>query len=177
MGNISEFIGGFNGGTRVNRFKVTGAIGANGSGVQFGPYHVRSASMPEAILGNISVNWHGRTVNYPGDRAYKPWNITILDDTGSGALLYKAFHDWHNVINNHDANTYTNLNSPKANFASNWTVEQLDANGQATIKSFSLKNCWPVGVGPLELDMGKDNTIGAFQVTMLFTHYTVGNIA
>lgn len=178
MGSISAFIGGFNGGTRVNRFEVTGSIGpSSGSGsTAFSKFHIRSASLPEAILGNIAVNWHGRTVNYPGDRAYKPWNITILDDTGSGAKLYKAFHDWHNIINDHTANTYTNLASPRANFATNWSVKQLDANGETPIKTFTLSNCWPVGIGPLELDMGKDNTIGAFQVTVLFTHYTVGDI-
>jgi hypothetical protein len=178
MGSITEFIGGFNGGTRVNRFNVTGNIGASSGGgtTPFSKFHIRSASLPEAILGNIAVNWHGRTVNYPGDRAYKPWNITILDDTGSGAKLYKAFHDWHNTINDHTANTYTNIASPKANFAANWSVNQLDANGSGTIKTFTLSNCWPVGIGPLELDMGKDNTIGAFQATILFTHYNVGDI-
>jgi len=171
MGNISDFINKFNGGTRVNRFSVNGKIGVNGSGTDFSNYHIRAASMPEAILGNISVNWHGRTVNYPGDRAYKPWNITILDDTGSGALLYKAFHDWHDTINNHETNKYEKIDSPKLNFATDWTVSQLDANGDKSIKKFILKNCWPLAVGPLELDMGKDNTIGAFQVTILFTHF------
>lgn len=177
MGSISQFIGGFNGGTRVNRFEVTGKIGSKaGTSTDFSKFHIRSASLPEAILGNIAVNWHGRTVNYPGDRAYKPWNITILDDTGSGAKLYKAFHDWHDNINSHVDNKYTNITTPSNSFAADWSVNQLDANGEKSIKTFTLSNCWPVGIGPLELDMGKDNTIGAFQVTVLFTHYNVGNI-
>jgi len=181
MGSISQFIGGFNGGTRVNRFEVSGKIGPSpgglGSGIDFTKFHIRAASMPEAVLGNIAVNWHGRTVNYPGDRAYKPWNITIIDDhTKEKTSLYKAFHDWHQNINNHDSNKYTNLAKPSENFSSAWTVSQLDADGAAAIKSFTLNNCWPVGVGPLELDMGKDNTIAAFQVTILFTHYTLTQI-
>ena len=175
MGSIADFINKFNGGTRVNRFEVSGNISAGGSGsTSFDKFHIRSASLPEAILGTIAVNWHGRTVNYPGERTYKPWNITVLDDTGSG--LYKAFHDWHNSINNHVSNAYTNPTSFTANTASGWSVNQLDANGSGTIKTFTLTNCWPVGIGPLEFDMGKDNTIGAFQVTILFTHYTVGNM-
>jgi hypothetical protein len=179
MGNISQFIGGFNGGTRVNRFNIVGNIGAkvNSTLTAFTEFHIRAASMPEAVLGNIAVNWHGRTVNYPGDRAYKPWNITILDDHAKDKTsLYKAFHDWHQTINNHDTNKHLNLNSPKDNFSNAWTVSQLDADGVGIIKSFTLNNCWPVGVGPLELDMGKDNTIGAFQVTILFTHYTLTTI-
>jgi len=178
MGSIASFIGGFNGGTRVNRFSITGKIGPKSGGTQtdFSIYHVRSASLPDAILGNIAVNWHGRTVNYPGDRAYKPWNITILDDTGSGAKLYKAFHDWHITINDHASNECKNLTSPRENFASDWSVNHLDASGDKSIKTFTLSNCWPVAIGPLELDMGKDNTIGAFQVTILFSHYTVVSI-
>jgi len=168
---ISDFIGGFNGGTRLNRFEVTGNIGAGSGLSDFTPFHIRSATLPEAIVGEIPINYRGRTVNYPGDRTYKPWEITILDDTGEDTL-YKAFHNWHNVINDHDSNESINID-PGSHFATDWSVQQFDPNGSDVIREFSLKNCWPIGVGQLPLSMNEDNQLGAFSVTMLFSHYTV----
>jgi hypothetical protein len=174
--SIDSFIKSFNGGTRTNRFRIVGNIGRQNAGTQVTPFHIRTASLPEAILGNVPINYRGRTVNYPGDRAYKPWEITVLDDTGTSAgLLYKAFHDWHNQINNHDSNQTVNTNS-KTHFATDWNVQQYDTNGANPIKEFILKNCWPIGIGQLPLSMNEDNQLGAFSVTMLFSHYTVTTI-
>ena len=175
MGNqsIQSFIDGFNGGTRLNRFTVDGNIGSNNSGIIFTDFHIKSTTLPEAILGAITVNYRGRSVSYPGDRAYKPWEIVVIDDTGANNNLYSAFHRWHEQMNSHDTNlTSNNIISPKTNFATNWAVTQYDTNGNIPIKKFSIKNCWPIGIGPFQLDMGQDNSIGAFAVTMVYSHYT-----
>ena len=85
--SITDFITQFGGGTRLNRFKITGKLGditlgssntdlSQGGGV----YYVRSASVPGSQVGGIPINYRGRTVVYPGDRTYSPWNITVLDE-------------------------------------------------------------------------------------------------
>jgi hypothetical protein len=172
--SIDSFIKSFNGGTRTNRFRIVGNIGRENAGTQVSPFHIRTASLPEAILGNVPINYRGRTVNYPGDRTYKPWEITILDDTGA-QTLYKAFHDWHNAINNHNSNQSVDID-PGSHFATDWSVQQFNPNGADVIREFSLKNCWPIGVGQLPLSMNEDNQLGAFSVTILFSHYTVTKI-
>jgi hypothetical protein len=192
--SITDFITQFGGGTRLNRFKITGKLGnivtntpntnlADGGGT----YYIRSASIPGSQVGGIPVNYRGRTVVYPGDRIYSPWNIIVLDEnpnSSGGINLYKAFHQWSENINSHVFNTTANPNDPSAQFsnrlASNtgsaWTVEQLDTNGAATIRKFLLHNCWPIAVGPIELDMGQDNTIATFSVTMIYSHFEIGNM-
>jgi hypothetical protein len=186
--SISNFITGFNGGTRVNRFRVSGTIpnitaGNNNTNTQstaLTDFHIRAASLPTSVTGVIPINYRGRTVNYPGDRMYQPWIITVLDDvkTGTGTStgsLYKAFHKWQNSINDHSSNTTTKPD-PSDLFANNvWTVQQLDTNGSAVIRDFQIHNCWPVGVGPIELDMSQDNTLSTFAVTMLYSHFTLGS--
>jgi len=202
--SITSFITAFKGGTRLNRFKVTGGIGANKTGDDTGAFHIRSATIPEAQVGAIAINHRGRTVAYPGDRAYEPWQITILDDTGE-KNLHKLFHDWHNFINAHDTNktqitpttpttpttttttpgtststtttstTSTALN-PSDTFADSWTVEMLDVNGTALPnRTFTLKDVWPATVGPIQLDMSQDNTLASFAVTLIYSHYTYGS--
>jgi hypothetical protein len=205
--SITDFINGFGGGHRINRFRVTGSIPTitgtqspstgnpvNASKkVDFTDFHVRAASLPTSQLGVIPVNFRGRTVNYPGDRIYQPWNIVVIDDnkiskdSEKSISLYKAFHEWHERINSHvnnislyennintdpsqhfagriDINTGINPNNPA------WTIEQLDTNGAKTIRKFELFHCWPVAVGPVELDMSQDNVLSTFAVTVVFSH-------
>jgi len=212
--SITDFINGFGGGHRINRFKVTGNIPTiNGDGINLNTstpnynspsfkteitdFHVRAASLPTSQLGVIPVNFRGRTVNYPGDRIYQPWNIVIIDDnkisdkSTDKISLYRAFHEWHERINSHANNVSTyegivgsgnNTNTdPSQHFAGNstplngrispaWAIEQLDTNGAKTIRKFELWNCWPVAVGPVELDMSQDNVLSTFAVTMVFSH-------
>jgi hypothetical protein len=101
--------------------------------------------------------------------------------------LYRAFHEWHERINSHANNfsTYevSGNTDPSQHFAGRinadgslpknnpaWTIEQLDTNGANTIRKFELWNCWPVAVGPVELDMSQDNVLSTFAVTMVFSH-------
>jgi hypothetical protein len=180
--SIQDFINGFGGGTRTNRFLVTGQMGkANLTGA-LGSFFIRSATMPGAVVGGIKVNYRGRSVVYPGDRIYKPWEITVLDEnpkeSKQAITLFKAFHDWNNEINNHATNTSTKTN-PSEHFSNRmsggsfWTVQQLDTNGVSAIRTFKLHNCWPAGIGPIELDMDKDNTLGTFSVAIVYSHFEI----
>lgn len=180
--SISDFITGFGGGTRQNRFKITGAIASASSPnttstFETNIFYVRTASLPNSTLGGIPINYRGRTVVYPGERVYSPWQITVLDDKPSSKIkLYEAFHAWSNGINDHINNTTSQSGlDPKNHFAADWTVEQLDTNGAATLtgRKFTLHNCWPQTVGDIALDMGADNTLASFAVTIFYSHYQI----
>lgn len=180
--SITDFISKFGGGTRINRFHVTGKLGEstvlddNG-----GTFHIRAASLPASQIGGIPINYRGRTVVYPGDRVYAPWQITVIDEnpksTQTGKTLYKAFHDWSNQINNHRVNTSTQTNPSRhfsdqsSNAASTWSIKQLDTNGTTVIREFKLYNCWPMVVGAIELDMSQDNVLASFSVVLAYSHF------
>lgn len=177
--SITDFINQFKGGTRLNRFIVTGNIGKNTNGVQVTPFHIRSASLPEATTAPIGINYRGRSVSYSGDRTYEPWQITVLDDHSGAANgsenLHKAFHDWQDRLNSHTKNT-SDMDGvdPKSLWAVSWTVQHLNTNCNTTLpgRTFTLYNIWPVQVGPLALDMSQDNTLASFAVTLAYSHYT-----
>lgn len=174
--SITNFISGFGGGTRPNRFKIIGNIGGTVTQGKFTDFHVNSASLPSATVSPIGINYRGRTVLYPGDRSYQPWNIVVLDENpnqkrqGQNKTIYGAFHEWQESINNHEANTTTQLD-PSKHFSSVWNVIQYDTNGTTPIRRFDLYNCWPVAVGPIQLDMSQDNLLCYFPVTIVFSHY------
>ena len=72
--NIETFRQNFSGGTRPNRFRVSGAK------VDDAPFLVKATSMPAATVGIIPVPYRGRILKIPGDRLYAEWAITIIDD-------------------------------------------------------------------------------------------------
>lgn len=179
--SINDFITGFKGGTRLNRFEVIGNIGSGtGTDKLTTPFHIRSASLPEATVGAITVNHRGRAISYSGDRTYLPWQITILDDHAGGSNdkenLFKKFHDWHEQINSHGPNitTYPTGTNPSSLWSSSWTVKQYETNCNTALpgRTFKLFNVWPVGIGPLTLDMSQDNILASFAVTLMYSHYT-----
>ena len=179
--SINDFIQGFKGGTRLNRFEVIGNIGTgNSTNNLTTPFHIRSASIPEATVGAITINHRGRVVNYSGDRVYLPWQITVLDDHSGTANgnenLFKKFHDWHDRINSHGGNitTYPIGTDPSSLWSSSWIVKQYETNCNTGLpgRTFKLFNVWPIGIGPLTLDMSQDNVLGSFSVTLNYSHYT-----
>jgi hypothetical protein len=179
--SITDFITAFKGGTRQNRFVVTGTISSTsraGSRITT-PFHIRSASIPEAATTPIAVNYRGRSVAYSGDRTYLPWAITVLDDhsgnVDGGENLHKAFHDWQDVLNSHKTNISTmNGTDPTSLWQPNWTVSQYGTNCDTPLpgRIFTLYNVWPISVGPIDLDMSADNTLASFAVTLAYSHYT-----
>lgn len=168
---ITDFISGFNGGTRTNRFRVTGNFaGLNQYGFS-SDFHIRATTLPSAKIGVIPISYRGRVANYPGDRTYDPWTVLVLDDRGDNNLL-ESFHRWHNDINDHTDNISNGGGvDGAANFGDVLTIEHLDVNGNSIGREFRLQNPWPVEVGPVQLDIGQMDTLVTFQVTFVYTHY------
>lgn len=168
--DIGTFISNFNGGTRPNRFRMTGTA-PNGVGDLFGPegiYCVATA-IPESTVGIIPIPFRGRIYKFPGDRQYAEWTATLLDDQG-GVALWDTWHYWSELFNNHISNLSDNREH-QPNFCQDLTITHLDHQSDAEIKSITLVNAWPVVVSPVSLDAGAANTLTQFQVTIAYSHY------
>ena len=173
---LSNFINAFQGGTRPNRFRITGTSTVPGTtSVATGLFretHCTAATLPESIVGIIPIPFRGRVYKFPGDRTYNEWNVTILDDIGTSAT-WKFFHDWSNQFNNHDTNVSVSREQ-KDQFCKNLTVQLLDHQQDTIIRTMQLLNAWPAQVGPVTLDMNAANQLGSFQVQIAYTHFLLG---
>lgn len=165
---INTFKNNFFGGTRPNRFEIE-ATTPNGTKID--TFHTYAFNLPEIAIGEIPVNYRGRTVYVPGDRDYAPWQITILDDRN--ASIYNAFQDWQNKINDHEANTAAD------GFATGnrgeWVVTHLDTqsaagSSPAMLKKFTLVGCWLTGIGPVQLNAAEKNALLTFNATVRFDY-------
>lgn len=167
MANISinDFKQKFQGGTRENRFKITGTIPGNG---QISTFHVRTTQIPTFSTTSIEYGYFGRKALYPGEKQYQPWSIRVIDDTGSTQDLWKKFNNWQNTINGHKSNNSKLLSTNSTYKAYGWVVEHLDLNGQNAEKKFYMHGCWPKVVDSILLSMTNPNAFNEFNVIFLY---------
>ena len=174
MATIDEFkaqlIGG---GARANQFKVilntpgpifTGLLGAS---TQF---FIKTASLPGQTITEIPVNYRGRQLFIAGDRTFETWTTTILNDTDF--RIRNGIERWMNAINDLDENTgLTNVGQ----YTAQLTVQQLDRDDRI-LKSYTLRNCWPTVVAPIELGYDNESAIEEFEVTWRYTDFSASNV-
>ena len=169
--NIGQFVSNFYGGTRPNRFRISGTV-PNAIGEGFIETHCVSTSLPESNVGIIPIPFRGRIYKFPGDRSYNEWTVTILDDVGPNQT-WQTFHDWSNRFNNHETNLADGDRTFGDAYCTDLQITHLDHASDIELKQIQLYSAWPVSVGPVTLDMGAANQLASFQVTIAYTYYKV----
>lgn len=170
--NVSEFKSNFDGGSRSNRFKITGEIGAGGGDIN--TIVVKAGSVPAVTLGILRVPFRGRVVKIPGDRTYEEWTFTVMDGYDNDSEWRNAFVKWNAEFNQHETNVPgsfgsgaggINLNS--GDLFKTWVVQQLGLDGSPQ-RTVNLNKCWPVVVSELALSYDNSDTISEYTVTMAY---------
>ena len=188
--NLDNFRSVFRGGTRQNRFRVTGdlrnndedqsmtdLVGANSNLL------VKAGQFPAATLGIIPVPFRGRIAKVVGDRQYMEWPIVVYDTTDD---VYRKFQAWSEEANRHKENNQGNCDDTK-NVLTNWTIEHLSSKGgrigeeseadsAKTLKKVTLVNCWPVEIGSIDLSYDAMDTVVEFPVTIAYDYFQFENI-
>lgn len=176
---LNEFKQRFQGGTRLNRFFVTGRIPYAGTNVS--RFHVRATQIPQLQTTTLSYDYRGRKAHYPGEKTYSAWSISIIDDVGDGNL-WQSFQQWQNALNDHDENLVSNdvLNHDPDNFKSNWTVNHINLDGDETpnniLKQVVLYGCWPKVINPINFNMNRPNTVNMFDVVLIYDYISISNV-
>ena len=174
--NVAVFKSNFDGGSRSNRFAVTGNLG----GAAGGPINnivVKAASMPAVTVGILRVPFRGRVVKIPGDRTYEEWTFTVMDGFDGKSNFRDGFIDWNAEFNLHEDNV------PGGNFSNGAGGVQLDAAGLFTtfnvhqlgmngsvIRSVNLFKCWPTLVSEISLSYDNADTISEYTVTLAYDY-------
>lgn len=169
---LSDFKSNFNGGTRKNRF----LIDADFPGGSFTRFHIMTTNIPTTSSKRIEYDYFGRKWNYPGEKDYGTWSFSVLDDLGNDiANLWKQFHSWQNLINNHETNKSTLSGYKTASLK----IKHLNINGDETtpLKTYILEGCWPSTVKGINFNMGGNAKLNSFVVTMHFDSISVGGIS
>lgn len=177
--SLTDFKNNFNGGTRKNRFYVSGTF----PGGQFTKFHVNATSLPKMGTFAMEYNHFGRVWKFPGEKDYEyTWNFSVIDDydTGNDAInLWKLFQSWQNLINNHSTNKSKIISADQTYKANNIAVHHLGINGEQEgkpIKKFILNGCWPVLITPISFSMANASTFNSFTVQLQWDSIEIGNV-
>ena len=176
MGNIDDFKANLiGGGARANQFRITItpppgiAIGLD---VRRTSFLITAAAIPSIEMNFFEVPFRGRVLQYPGDRpAPGDWTTTFYNDTDF--MIKTAMERWSNGINDFALNTGT---SNPADYQADLIVEQLDRD-DTILKTYILRNCFPISIGSIDLSTGTADAIETFPVTWKYQHFEPSGVS
>ena len=176
MANIDDFKANLiGGGARPNQFRVTitpPAGIATGLDVRRASFLVKSAALPSSTIGEIPINFRGRSIFLAGDRAApEAWSTTFYNDTDF--MIKNAIELWNNGINDFALNTGVVSTS---DYQTDLTVDQLDRD-DTILKTYIFRNAWPTTSGAaIELSMETENVVQEFEVIWRYQHFEASGV-
>tara|TARA_Y100001963_G_C6653766_1_gene387011 strand:+ start:71 stop:676 length:606 start_codon:yes stop_codon:yes gene_type:complete len=177
---IGNFKSKFDGGTRPNRFVISGSTPSG----KVDSLMIKAGSMPAQSVGIMQMPFRGRVAKLPGDRVYADWTFTIVDtitNTGpeaAGDSHRKMFRDWQSLFNAHKENVMNKkvleqmkLPAADGGVFQEWTVTQLDMMGkEIPDRTIALVNCWPIQVGEIALSYDTADQFTEYNVTLAYDY-------
>ena len=157
------------GGARANQFAIifpTNVVGIPRSS----EFLCKAAALPGQTVTEIAVPFRGRNLYVAGDREFETWETTFINDTPFD--IRNAMEAWLNAMNNLETNSgLANV----SDYTSNVLIKQLGRDN-AVLKEYTLINCMPTVVSPIELSMDTASAIEEFTVTWRYTHFITSGI-
>lgn len=175
---LTDFKDNFYGGTRSNRFRISGEFPTGGG---FTDYHVRAATVPNAASKSIIYDYFGRKYQYPGEKEYGTWSFQVWDDTGNNNM-WGLLQKWQDLINGHTTNITSPATPTQTYKAYDWKVQHLNLNGESgasgrsVLKEYTLHGCWPAGIQQVTLNMGSPNLFNSFNVIIVFDYVEITDV-
>ena len=169
MANIDDFKARLKGGgARANQFKVTmpfPGFAATGGETADMAFLCHASSLPAHTIGEVDVNFRGRTLHMAGDRSFAAWSTTVYNDTDY--KVYRAVERWMNGMNNITDNE--GLTNP-SDYQVDAFIDHLDRNG-TTLKSYTFRGLFPTALPGFTLSSGPTTTVADFDVTWQYQYF------
>lgn len=170
--NITEFQGQLTGGgARPNLFQVTIDNPVDRGAFIKTSFMVQAAQIPEATLGQATVNYFGRQVKLAGNRTFPDWTVTIMND--EDFLVRDGMERWSNAINGLESNLRSPALATTAQYKTNATVTQFGKQGNP-IRTYNFVGIFPITVGSIALDWGTNDAVETFDVTFAYDYWQAG---
>jgi len=160
-----------NGGLRPNQFQVQLAfpiyVAGSATAVTRSTFLVSVAELPGQTVNPAIVQYRGREVKFAGDRTFAPYTMTVLNDTEMS--IRSAMESWMSGME--DLRSKFGVIVP-TDYTADVNISQLDRNGD-TMRTYSLRDAFPVDLSPIALDFGANDQISTFQVTMQYQYFNI----
>lgn len=178
--NINSFrhIGLPLGGARPSLFQIRindiQAITNQSNGVQLS-YLTATASLPSSDLSLVEVPYFGRRIKLAGEREYRDWVVTIMNDEDFN--MRDLLESWSNMINTGITNIQDTASSSPTTYKSEATeVLQYGKTGPGTdagiIRAYEFHGLFPLRISDIRLDWSQGNQIETYDVQFAYDFWT-----
>lgn len=160
MPSITDFTSNFQGGARVDKFRVIITYPALVTAPAQADYlfcHV--AQLPESTVSPTIVFFAGRGIPFFGDRQLTPLNLTMYNDTTFAHR--NAFEQWLNLMQSNQGNVQAVANYTQLLGAIQ--VDQLDRD-DSVLKSYVFHNAFPDALSAIDLDFSATDAVESFNI-------------
>ena len=163
------------GGARANQFEVrlTSPSGVSLTEAATYSFYIKTASLPGHTIDEVTVNYRGRILYLDGDRTFDTWTTSVINDTDF--KVRNNLEKWMNYIN--DVNSNISVGGSAAgditSYMGQMQVVQFGRGAEnEELRSYTLLNCWPTVIAPIELSWDTRSEIETFDVTWRYTEFT-----
>ena len=164
MANINTFKSKLKGGgARANQFEVRMNFppwAGNSSVSEEMTFLCTSTTTPASSVGEVPVQFRGRTLYLAGDRSFETWSTTVINDTDF--KIYRACERWLNGMNDLETNESSRINPDS--YMVDAQIHHLDRNDMP-LKSWTFRGVFPTALPGIALDYGTNDVIETFDVT------------
>lgn len=161
------------GGARPNQYEVEITFPDAGGAAETFKFTCRATSTPGFTVGSVDTSYFGRRVSFAGDRQFEDWNVRVYNTLDY--QVRNAFERWSDRLARLDHTTTTHSQDGGLPVYSTAKVKHIDLNGNV-IKTYTLKNVWPVNVAPMELAWDANDAIQEFDVTLRMDYFVTDKI-
>jgi len=168
--SLQQFRTKFGDGIRPNLYKISGGFGSAAASLSSdgGQFLIKSAAVPSASLGTITVPFRGTEIKRAGDRTFTDWTISVLCD--EKMQIHDSFVKWSNSFLALSSDRRgTGTGGPLA--YADWSVTPQDNAGN-DVRTFTLTSCWPIEVGTVDLSFDTTDSVAEFSVTIGFERWS-----
>lgn len=156
MPNIAEFVSKFQHGARSNLFRldIPAKISSDSK------FYVKAAQIPGKTINKIEMKYLNNIIPIAGETAtFQDWSITVVNDTDYA--IRKQFEAWMDSIkSNLETAGATNQNQ----YYADGIVTQLLQNGQDSNISYTMKYCFPIDLGTIDLSFDNQDQVQEYTV-------------
>lgn len=132
-------------------------------------FSVKNAPFPESTVGDITVNYMGRTVHFYGDRSYGgDWATTVILDGRWG--IYNDLYAWNQALNGANRIVSEDINS-HGNFKVDAFITAYTTDG-AIARRAKLHGLWIKSIGELSFDWTSTDNAVDLSVTWTYDYVT-----
>jgi len=156
-----------------NRFKVIGNIpNVKDLNKNDGPFefYVKAAQLPGSSVGVVGMNYRGRKINVPAERAYSDWAFTFYSSDKKDKDFRILFENWLEAIN-----SWNNL-VQNYKLVSNWWIKYAETNNADYKRQIGIYNCFPNDISTAELSNDVSDAFLEFTVSMSYDYYYIRTI-